>query len=214
MASADGEHQGGFCDALRRPRLPSEEYRYQRGSNSSHLVRCLIRLREQTIDDGLTTGMLDGFRRRALRRPSKKRVDMLDDIVRGHEAPGLTREQRPGFREAYAEERRRSPKLWQLVKPRPWNHSSCVAYPRAQCFQSEMLKSRWGTLASTRFSSSNPCTFTVASVRPHRSCLEGSLRTYILGANCNHPAASPRSPLQDSSPLLRLPMPSRAFRTA
>src|SRR5215213_6988169 len=96
MGSADGERQGGFRDALRRPALPSEEYRYQRRSNSSRLVRRLVCLDEKTVDDGLTAGMLDGFR--ALRRPGKKRVDMLDDIVRGHEAPGLAREQCPGFR--------------------------------------------------------------------------------------------------------------------
>src|SRR5829696_6829345 len=58
-----------------------------------------------------------------------------------------------------------SPKLWQLVKPRPWNHSSCVAYPHAQWFQFEMLNSLWGTFERTRFSCSNPCTFTVASPR-------------------------------------------------
>src|SRR5215208_3244379 len=59
-----------------------------------------------------------------------------------------------------------SPKLWQLVKPRPRNHSSCVAYPHAQWFQFEMLNSPWGTFDRTRFSCSNPCTFTATSLEP------------------------------------------------
>src|SRR5215203_2442050 len=87
--------------------LRSEEGTDERRGNSSCLFRCLIRLHEQAINDGLTAGVLDGFR--TLRRPGQKRVDMLDDIVRGHEAPGLAREQCPGFRVAYAEERRRFP---------------------------------------------------------------------------------------------------------
>jgi len=69
-------------------------------------VRCLIRLREQPIDDGLTTGMLVSFFNPS-QRPVEKRVDMFYDILRRYEAPGLAREQCFGFRVAYAKERRR-----------------------------------------------------------------------------------------------------------
>src|SRR5215218_8748780 len=44
-----------------------------------------------------------------------------------------------------------------------------------------------GTFDSTRFSSLRPCTFTVASIGPHRSCLEGNLRAYEQTATVRKP---------------------------
>ena len=91
-------------------------------------MRYLIRLREQTVDDGLMPG-----RRRARKPPSTpaayQRVSLLDDIVRGHEAPSLTREQCLGFSVAYAEERRRAADVC------PVPHAKGVRGKRAECSQ-------------------------------------------------------------------------------